>query len=105
MTTNSTSETEDTPDCDICGDSDTIVVATFVEDGDGVVRHLCERDAARLERWWKQSQELRYDEDESSGTQPTMTCSNGHETPVDEMDTVGMDYRCPECFEVVRPHE
>jgi hypothetical protein len=45
-------------------------------------------------------------EQSTDGTdQPTVTCSKGHTHAVDETDTVGMDYRCPECFEVIRPHE
>lgn len=44
--------------------------------------------------------------DEQSSTQkPTITCPNGHTHAVDDMEEVGMDYRCPECFTVVRPHE
>ena len=34
---------------------------------------------------------------------PTVTCSNGHTNTHEDLDEVGMNYYCPECFEVVNP--
>lgn len=34
----------------------------------------------------------------------SVTCPNGHTHDIDDLDKVGMDYKCPECHKTVQPY-
>jgi len=42
---------------------------------------------------------------EQLGADETETVTIEVTVQVDDLDSVEMNYKCPECFEVVRPHE